>query len=221
MPLLPDYANLEYNPDSIIFASKSLSRTALNNIRSPTGEDETYLKEKTFNKQLSTNFDEFSDVINEFYNQFEVLVNFPTPDNEDEAYDILTKLKTLNAIVRKGKTLFVSKIKPYARDLSLKNIKDLKQINDYLNNYMTDQKFIDLVVDFANINYGNISFKMFIDNLSDLTEQTAIAINSINQNEPALTGSGRNLFGEKISQSGDIPTIWNNFAKNCPTKYLL
>ena len=35
-----------------------------------------------------------------------------------------------------------------------------------------------------------------------------------------MIGCGRNFYGEKINDSRDIPTIWQQY-RNCPTKYLL
>jgi hypothetical protein len=118
--------------------------------------------------------------------------------------------------------------------LSKKNIANLKDVNYWLNTYRTeDVRLTNLIASFAALNFGMVSFKLFIDNMVDLTEQTAIAINSFNQNEPGLTGSltepqeitmsggGRNFYGQKLNDNADVPTIYSDFVKNCQTKFLL
>jgi len=233
MPLIPAYGNLDDAPDGIYSASKRLSRIALDNIRPPDGVDMEYARELKADASINASYAEFENLIHEFYNQYELMINFPPPANDQEAYEMLTILKVANNILRKATLVFTSKIKSKVTMLSKKNVASLKEVQYWLNLYLDNLNFKLLKRVFAGLDFGMISFDLFNSNMIELIQQIAISLNTFNQNsagvigystqpqEITMNGGSRNFYGKKINNSPDVPTIYSDFVKNCPTKFLL
>lgn len=229
--MLPAYGNLANFPDSIFSASKRVARTSLDNIRPPNGVDETYLKEVKSNETLKTNFLHFTNLMADLFSQYETLLFYPPPHNATEAYGALTVLKFLNNAIRKATVFLKTNIKPYISGLDGKELQQFDKLHDDLEEYWTATGAI--IAHFAGMNAAKESFEFLKNNVEDLIEQMAISINMYGQNEAGfnyastlpqtitMSGGGRNFYGQKLNDNPDVPTIYSDFVKNCPTKFLL
>jgi hypothetical protein len=223
MPLLPPYQNLAENPNSIFNASRRVAEMSLKNIRSPTGEDETYLSAVKSQQDLTADFLQFKNLMADTLSQYEILFHYPPPTNNAEAYGALSVLKFLNNSIKKTTLYLTNNIKPRISGLNGKQYSEFEKLYNLIY-YEYRPKLGAIYTHFKAMNYADESFDFLEENTEDLLEQMGISINSYQQNEPgeySMSGAGRNFYGKQVSNSKDIPTIWNKFAKNCPTKYLL
>jgi hypothetical protein len=229
--MIPAYGNLGNFSDSIFSASKRVAQTSLDNIRPPNGPDETYLREVKSTETLKTNFLHFTTLMADLFSQYETLLHFPPPNTPTEAYGALTVLKFLNNAIRKATVFLKINIKPYVSGLDGKELHMLDELHDDLKDYRTATGAI--IAHFAGINAADNSFAFLETNVEELLEQMAISINMYNQNEAgfstpstlpqtiSMSGGGRNFYGEKLNDNPDVPTLYSDYVKNCPTRYLL
>jgi len=229
--MIPAYGNLGNFPDSIFSASKRVAQTSLDNIRPPDGVDETYLRTVKTSRTLKRNFLHFTTLMADLFSQYETLLFYPPPNTPAKAYDALTVLKFLNNAIRKATVFLKLNIKPFVSGLDGKEIHQFDELHDDLEEYKTATGAI--IAHFAGLNAADNSFQFLEKNVEELLEQMAISINMYNQNEAGfntpttlpqtitMNGGSRNFYGKKINNSPDVPTIYSDFVKNCPTKFLL
>jgi hypothetical protein len=224
MPLLPFYGNLGENNDSIFEASRNVARTSLANIQPPDSIDAEFVAARKSTKELSAKFLEFKSLVSNMFHDIELIVDLGVPNDDDEAYEFLYKIKFLNSSVKKATLYFRINIKPEISSLDGTEISELNTIQKDTRLYLEDlDNKIEMYKAVIGVNYGKNSWVMILKSIADFAEQLAIAINSYRQNEPGviMTGAGRNFYGKKINPSADIPTIWSSRIQSCPTKYLL
>jgi hypothetical protein len=252
MPLLPSYANLEYNPDSIYQASKKIAIKSSENIKNALGEDVETIQALKSSGRLRSDFAKFKNIMATIFDTFTLLEKHTAEeeeeedeeddedddDRQDDATDVsqisgstvapvylnsenaLYGFKELNKLIRAATLFFTTNIKKQISSLTNKDISQLKDIQSKVNSMpVIFRGFYDYVRD--EIQYGTDLVQVFYANVADLSNELRLAINQYGVQAPStMRGGGRNFYGEEISRSKDIPTIYGRY-KDIPTKYLL
>jgi hypothetical protein len=258
MPLLPSYANLEYNPDSIYQASKKIAIKSSENIKNALGEDVETIQALKSSGSLRSDFAKFKNIMANIFDSFALLEKHTAEeedddddddeddedDEDDDDYDddddtdvsrlsgstvapvylnsenALYGFKDLNKLVRSATLFFTTNIKKQISSLTNNDISQLKDIQTKVNSMpVIFRGFYNYISEEAQ--YGANLVQVFFTNIADLSLELRLAINQYGvQASSTMRGGGRNFYGEEISRTKDIPTIYGRY-KDIPTKYLL
>jgi len=280
MPLLPRYANLEYNPDSIYQASKKIAITSSENIKNALGEDVETIQALKSSGRLRSDFAKFKNIMATIFDTFTLLEKHTAEEEDDDDYaddddeeqddtlsststatsgffndfnssssgsdssdgsdgstvsgltalswasnylnseNALYGFKELNKLIRTATLFFTTHIKKQISSLTNKDISQLKDIQTKVNSMpVIFRGFYDYIRD--EVQYGSELVQVFYSNAADLSNELRLAINQYGVQAPStMRGGGRNFYGEEISPSSDIPTIYGRY-RDIPTKYLL
>lgn len=287
MPLLPSYANLEYNPDSIYQASKKIAIKSSENIKNALGEDVETIEALKSSGRLRSDFAKFKNIMATIFDTFTLLEKHTAEeeddeddeddedyadDDDDEQDDTLSSassatsgffndfnssssgssapsndsdgstvsgltvpsraphylnsenalygFKDLNKLIRAATLFFTTNIKKQISSLTNKDISQLKDIQSKVNSMpVIFRGFYNYIRD--EVQYGSDLVQVFYSNAADLSNELRLAINQYGVQAPStMRGGGRNFYGEEISRSNDIPTIYGRY-RDIPTKYLL
>lgn len=285
MPILPSYANLEYNPDSIYQASKKIAVKSRENIKNALGEDSETIQALKSSGRLRKDFTTFKNIMANLFDSFALLEKHTAEeeddddddaddeadddDDDDDDADVLSNASTLtsgffndfnsnasasnaaadgstvpgstapsrnpiylnsenalygfkelNKLVRSATLFFSTNIKRQISSLTNRDISQLKDIQTKVNSMpVIFRGFYNYIREEAQ--YGSNLVQVFFTNIADLSLELRLAINQYGVQAPStMRGGGRNFYGEQISRSGDVPTMFEKY-RNIPTKYLL